>query len=72
MFPLHKRNRDKSSDVQEAYTASPAYGEPYLADVDFGTSTSYSHLAFNTTGAWKIGLGLHQGGHQLSGGSLWS
>jgi hypothetical protein len=31
------------------YTASPAYGEPYLADLDFGTSTSYSHLAFNTT-----------------------
>lgn len=32
------------------YTASPAYGEPYVADVDFGTSTSNSRLAFNTTG----------------------
>ena len=32
------------------YTASPAYGDPYLADLDFGTSTSHNYLAFDTTG----------------------
>lgn len=31
------------------YTASLACGEPYLAGVDFGTSTSHSHLASKTT-----------------------
>jgi hypothetical protein len=40
----------KVNKVEQAYTASLAYGEPYLADVDFGTSTSHSHLAFNTAG----------------------
>jgi hypothetical protein len=34
----------------EPYTASPACGEPYLADCDSGTSTSHEHLALNTTG----------------------
>jgi hypothetical protein len=54
------------------YTASPAYGEPYLTDFDFGTSTSYEHRTLNTTGLWRIRLGLHQGGHQLSNASRWS
>ena len=46
LLRLERRNR---SDNLGKYTASPAYGEPYLADVDFGTSTSRSHLTFNTT-----------------------
>ena len=45
------------------YTASPAYGEPYLTDFGFGTSTSHEHRTLSTTGLWKIELGLHQGGH---------
>jgi hypothetical protein len=46
------------AEGQKVYTASPAYGEPYLTDFDFGTSTSHEHRTLNTTGLWKIRLGL--------------
>jgi hypothetical protein len=48
--PPRTKRMPKVNKVEQAYTASLAYGEPYLADVDFGTSTSHSHLAFNTAG----------------------